>query len=185
MRLPVRTWLLSLCLLAPPALAQVCVPGQPQLYGELFEDAQAVLPDGKSLVDAIANQPPAAIVAEYEHLRARPGFDLRGFVTERFEFPRAANDAYRSDPGQDVRAHIDALWPVLERKPAPGDARSTLLPLPHRYRLVDRPLRPHPEWQPHLLSQPLAAAVLRGDGGAAGRARWSCDARNLSAAAGC
>ena len=133
MRLPVRTWLLSLCLLAPPAWAQVCVPGQPQLYGELFEAAQAVLPDGKSLVDAIANQPPAAIVAEYEHARTRPGFDLRSFVTERFAFPRAANDAYRSDPGQDVRAHIDALWPVLERKPAPGDARSTLLPLPHRY----------------------------------------------------
>ncbi len=35
-----------------------------------------------------------------------------------------------------------------------------------RFRQPDRPLRPHPQRHPHLLSQPLAAALFRADGGA-------------------
>src|SRR5690606_40085119 len=37
------------------------------------------------------------------------------------------------DPAHDVVEHIDRLWSELERQPRPGDARSSLLPLPHPY----------------------------------------------------
>lgn len=128
-------WMLLACLSlqAPAAAAATCIAGRSQVYGELFEAAGAALPDGKSLVDAIATEPPAAIVAEYRHQRTLPDFDLRAFLEREFTFPRVADTDYRSDPDQDIRAHIDALWEVLERKPQPADARSTLLPLPHRY----------------------------------------------------
>ena len=126
---------LFVCLLIPlpRAVAETCVAGLPQLYGDLFEDAQRVIPDTKSFADATPKQPPAGIAFEYENLRGAPGFDLRAFIAKQFVMPPLAGGDYRTDPNHDVRQHIDALWSVLERKPEPGDARTTLLPLPHRY----------------------------------------------------
>ena len=126
---------LFVCLLIPlpRAIAETCVAGLPQLYGDLFEDAQRVIPDTKSFADATPKQPPAGIAFEYENLRGTPGFDLRAFIAKQFVMPPLAGGDYRTDPNHDVRQHIDALWSVLERKPEPGDARTTLLPLPHRY----------------------------------------------------
>ncbi|MBC7990319.1 MAG: alpha,alpha-trehalase, partial [Luteimonas sp.] len=125
--------LVCLSLQAPLAMAETCVAGLPQLYGQLFEDAQRILPDGKAFVDATPNQPPAGIAAEYDYLRTRPGFDLRAFITEQFTMPRPAGGDYRTNPDHDVREHIDALWSVLERKPQAADTRTSLLPLPYRY----------------------------------------------------
>ncbi|MEJ1098280.1 MULTISPECIES: alpha,alpha-trehalase TreF [unclassified Pseudoxanthomonas] len=123
------------CLLLPlpRAMAETCVAGLPQLYGDLFEDAQQVLTDTKGFVDATPKQPPAGIAAEYENLRGTPGFDLRAFIAKQFVMPPLAGGDYRTDPNHDVREHIDALWSVLERKPEPADSRTTLLPLPYRY----------------------------------------------------
>jgi alpha,alpha-trehalase len=115
-----------------PAAAQTCT-GLPQLYGDLFEDAQRVLPDTKAFVDATPRQPPAGIAAEYENLRGTPDFDLRAFLAEQFVMPPLAGGSYQTDPNHGVVEHIDALWAVLERKPEAGDARTTLLPLPYRY----------------------------------------------------
>jgi len=128
-------WLLSLCLLlpAPPSMAQGCVAAYSRLYGELFETAQRNLPEGKSLVDAVPRQPPAGILAEYEHRRRLPGFDLGEFVASQFAPAQSADSDYRTEPGQDVRQHIDALWRVLERKPGAVDPRGSLLPLPYPY----------------------------------------------------
>jgi alpha,alpha-trehalase len=133
MKRTLRMLLLASCLQSPIAIAESCVAGHPQVYGQLFVDAQRVLPDAKALVDAIPNQPPAAIAAEYEVARDEPGFDLRAFLGKQFVLPRPAGGDYRTDPDHGVREHIDALWTVLERKPEPGDARTSLLPLPHRY----------------------------------------------------
>ncbi|WP_202842726.1 alpha,alpha-trehalase TreF [Luteimonas saliphila] len=120
--------------LAPlPALAQQCVAGFPAIYGDLFAQAQRALPDPKAMVDAIPRQPPAAIAAEYAQWRGDPGFDLRAFIEARFELPQPAGGGYRTDPDHDVVDHIDRLWRELERQPQPGDARSSLLPLPHPY----------------------------------------------------
>lgn len=128
-------WLLSLCLLlaAPPSMAQGCVAAYSRLYGDLFETAQRDLPEGKSLVDAVPRQPPAGILAEYEHRRGLPGFDLGEFVASQFVSVAPTSSDYRTEPGQDVRQHIDALWSVLERKPDTVDPRGSLLPLPHPY----------------------------------------------------
>ncbi len=135
--MPTRTniavGLLLLCGLSAPAFAQTCIPGYPQLYGRLFEDAQKALPDGKWLMDSRPKQPPAGIVAEYENLRGRPGFDIEKFLAEQFAQPPAHDQDYRTDPKHDVRRHIDALWNVLERKPGASDGRTSLLPLPYRY----------------------------------------------------
>ena len=116
-----------------PVAAQQCVAGFPEIYGELFADAQRALPDPKAVVDAIASVPPAAIAAEYAARRHEPGFDLPAFIAARFELPRPAGGSYRTDPSHDAVAHIDRLWSELERQPAPGDARSSLLPLPQPY----------------------------------------------------
>jgi alpha,alpha-trehalase len=128
-------WILlaGLSLQAPQALAQACPIGQWQLYGQLFEDAQGAVTDAKALVDATPNQPPAGIVAEYAHLKDRPGFDLAAFVAHEFTLPAPAGGKFRSDPRHDVRQHIDALWDVLLRKPGPPQPGGTLLPLPHPY----------------------------------------------------
>lgn len=122
---------LSLQAQAGPASAGACA-GFPQLYGQLFEDAQRVLPDTKAFVDAIPHQPPAGIAAEYANARGLPGFDLHAFLAERFTLPRPPGN-YRTDPRHDVRQHIDALWHVLEREPVAADARTSLLPLPYPY----------------------------------------------------
>lgn len=127
------TLLVCLMFTLPRAMAETCVAGLPQLYGDLFEDAQEVLTDTKAFVDATPKQPPAGIAVEYENLRDRPGFDLRAFIDRQFAMPPLAGGDYRTDPNHDVREHIDALWTVLERKPETADARTTLLPLPYRY----------------------------------------------------
>ena len=125
--------LACLWLQVPAALAQTCAAGFPQLYGDLFVDAQRVLPDAKAMVDAQPNQPPAGIVAEYDHLRGTSGFDLRAFLARQFTLPKPAGGDYKTNPDHDVREHIDALWSVLERKPEAADAATSLPPLPYRY----------------------------------------------------
>src|SRR6266404_84927 len=126
--------IVALCI-ATPAIAQVETPAQ--LYGQLFEDVQMkrVFPDGKTFVDAVANEPPAAIMEQYREESGKPGFDLSAFVRRNFTVPRPKDSEYRSIPGEDVCRHIDKLWRVLER--APDDpsraAFSSLLPLPRPY----------------------------------------------------
>ena len=118
---------------ATPAAAQQCVAGFPEIYGELFADAQRALPDPKAMVDAIPTAAPAAIAAEYAQRRDEPGFDLSRFIAQRFELPEQAAGGYRTDPRHDAATHIDRLWRELERPPGEGDARSSLLPLAHPY----------------------------------------------------
>jgi alpha,alpha-trehalase len=137
MRLRVVGIFLAFCALAPglvtEAGAQVETPSQ--LYGELFEDVQMrrVFPDGKTFVDAVAKGAPATIVRRYQEEKRRPGFDLAAFVARNFTVSRPEDSGYHSIPGQDVCSHIDALWPVLARRPDRADPRSSLLPLPRPY----------------------------------------------------
>ncbi len=133
MRSTIRLLALFLFLQPMLAAAEACLAGFPQNYGALFADAQRVLPDAKVLVDATPKQPPASIAAEYAHRRGLPGFDLEQFIATQFEMPGPAGGDYQTNSRHDVVQHIDALWPVLERAPQPGDSRSSLLPLPYRY----------------------------------------------------
>jgi putative CocE/NonD family hydrolase len=120
------------------AAEQLPSPAQPspsQLYGELFQRVQMekILGDSKAFVDRVPLQPPASIMSEYERVRANPDFNLRAFVEQHFADPVAAAAEYHSDLRQDVRAHIDSLWPVLTRGPDPSGPYSSLLPLPNPY----------------------------------------------------
>ena len=129
--------------LAAVLAAAGCVSGpelQPpatpaQLYGELFSDVQMapVFPDDKTFVDAVPKREPRDIVASYQRERREPGFDLSVFVAREFTVPTPPESHFRTTPGEDVRAHIDRLWPVLTRKSVQEVKYSSQLPLPHRY----------------------------------------------------
>ena len=122
-------------LIATAAAGQDKTPSQ--LYGQLFEDVQMqrVFPDGKTFVDAVPRDTPAVVMQRYRDERGTPGFDLAAFVQRNFSVQRAKESTYRSTPGEDVCAHIDNLWHVLERKPddAGRAAYSSLIPLPRPY----------------------------------------------------
>ena len=106
-----------------------------QLYGDLFIDVQMarVFPDDKTFVDAVAKREPRDIVASYQRERREPAFDLNAFVAREFTVPTPAASDFRTIPGQDVRSHIDRLWPVLTREPAREVKYWSRLPLPHHY----------------------------------------------------
>ncbi len=130
------TRLLALCLLPALAAAADAPPPTPvELYPGLFEQVQLqrVFDDGKTFVDAVPREAGAAIMADYAATRSDAGFDLGRFVRAHFELPEAAGTAYATEPGQDVRAHIDALWAVLERAPDEARPGSSLVALPFRY----------------------------------------------------
>jgi alpha,alpha-trehalase len=103
--------------------------------GQLFHDVQMarVFPDSKTFVDARPRSSPAEIAARYAVERTQPGFDLRAFVTEHFEAPRAAGEGIRSDTTQSMEEHIRTLWPALTRPANVPDPRSSLVPLPGQY----------------------------------------------------
>ncbi len=131
-----KTILLGSLLLVGAAQAQSTPPLTPrQLYPGLFEAVQIgqVYVDNKTFVDALPNAAPTEIVAAYQQ-RTQPGFDLKAFVARYFTPPAVPTDAYRSNVGAGIRAHLDTLWTVL-RRPAQAEAGqySSLLLLPHPY----------------------------------------------------
>ncbi len=122
------------------AAAQPAAPALPksprQLFPGLFEAVQLghVYADGKTFVDAVPKASPDSIMAAYNRQRTRPGFDLKAFTQAQFQAPVAATDVYRSDVAAGIRAHLDTLWTVLQRKPDGAAAPySSLLPLPRPY----------------------------------------------------
>ncbi|GGH28284.1 cytoplasmic trehalase [Alsobacter metallidurans] len=106
-----------------------------RLFRALFEAVQSarLFPDSKTFADCTPRVDPAAILAAWEAERGDAGFDLAGFVAAHFMLPPASETGFMTVAGRDVPAHIDALWPLLERHaeaPAPG---SSLLALAKPY----------------------------------------------------
>ena len=125
----------------PPAgTAHVQAPAQAppstpdQAYPELFAAVQRaqLFEDQKFFADAVPRRAPAAIEADYLAWRATPGFDLRRFVQGEFVLP-AAPAQTRVGTHESLRAHIDALWPLLTRSDPQPAAHDSLLPLPQPY----------------------------------------------------
>src|SRR5688572_21939918 len=122
-------------LVLPSAFAQTVDTRPPsEIYGEFFVEVQMqrVFDDGKTFVDSVPKAPPSDILDEYGRLRRTDGFDLRAFTRERFTPPAARTEEFHTT-ARDVCTHIDALWPVLTRRPDERQPGSSLLPLPHRY----------------------------------------------------
>ena len=133
-----RHLLLAFALFATTRLvAQPLPPSPRQLFPGLFEAVQLgrVYPDNKTFVDAVAKEPPAAVLRAYAQEKDAPGFDLKAFVAAHFTPPATAGGQYQSQVAAGLRHHLDTLWTVLRRQPdtlARG-GYSSLLPLPKPY----------------------------------------------------
>jgi len=101
----------------------------------LFSDVQlaGIFPDSKEFVDARPKAESRIIEARYDSARRTPGFVLRAFVEQNFVLPQPAGDGYHTVALQSMVQHIEALWPVLTRRPDSADARSSLIPIPNSY----------------------------------------------------
>ena len=109
--------------------------------GPLFADVQlaSIFADSKTFADARPLHAPAMIAAEYDAERHEAGFDLRGFVTSRFELPALPATVSQvpapnlMDSAASMEQHIRALWPALTRRADAARLYSSLVPLPHPY----------------------------------------------------
>lgn len=104
-------------------------------YLELFERVQAsgIFTDSKIFPDCAPKMEPLDILIRYRQRKRQPGFDLRQFVDAHFWLPEGIDNHYVADPGNSLKEHIDALWPVLTREPQDHSPWSSLLPLPQAY----------------------------------------------------
>ncbi|CAM4122067.1 MULTISPECIES: alpha,alpha-trehalase [Lelliottia] len=104
------------------------------LLGPLFSDVQSakLFPDQKTFADAVPKSDPLMILADYRMQHQQRGFDLRHFVDMNFTLP-SEGEKYVPPAGQNLREHIDGLWPVLTRTTDKADKWDSLLPLPKPY----------------------------------------------------
>ncbi|KLI98756.1 trehalase [Luteimonas sp. FCS-9] len=121
---------------APPAQpATRAAPVTPDVgWPRTFAAVQAawLFEDQKTFADAVPRREPAAIEAAFVDGHDRADFDLRAFVDANFVLPAPAAET-RIARHPTLRAHIDALWPLLTRaRPAPLP-HDSLLSLPHAY----------------------------------------------------
>jgi len=112
------------------------MPILPHFYIEhlspLYEDVQLaeIFADSKFFVDCIPISTVKDILLRYEHVKDKPGFDLKTFVTTHFILPREGDSSYTS-ANKSLPDHLSGLWDVLTR--APGEKGGTLIPLPYQY----------------------------------------------------
>jgi len=118
-----------------PAVTETNLVASPDsIYGPLFDAIQMkqVFPDGKTFVDCTPKRPVQDILVDYEKASTQAGFNLKQFVTDNFNLPEQP-PAIEVKAEKEVRKHIEDLWPLLTRQPAPAKEGSSLLPLPNPY----------------------------------------------------
>lgn len=126
---------LVLCIANATAEETARAPEPPdQPLAPLFQQVQRahLFADQKTFADAVPHQPAAAVLADWQAAQRQPGYTLRDFVATRFTVPGDA-PAYVPPAGETLRAHIEGLWPVLQRHTTTVDPHGSLLPLPHPY----------------------------------------------------
>ncbi len=101
----------------------------------LFKDVQLrqIFPDGKTFVDCEPKMPLEQIAAGYQEKKDQPGFDLKEFVLSHFSLPVPHSANHTSKSTQTVEENIEALWPLLTRKPGAENNSSSLIQLPYSY----------------------------------------------------
>lgn len=128
--------LLTFASLSANAEESMTNPPQPPdiLLGPLFNDVQnaKLFPDQKTFADAVPNNDPLTILADYRMQKNQSSFDLRHFVNVNFTLPKEG-EKYVPPAGQSLREHIDGLWPVLTRSTESAGKWDSLLPLPEPY----------------------------------------------------
>jgi len=125
--------------------------------GALFSDVQlsGIFPDSKEFVDARPRAEPTVIQARYDSARRAPGFVLKDFVDQNFVLPQPAGDGYHTVASQSMVAHVNALWPVLTRRPDSTDPSSSLIPLPESYVVPGGRFREIYYWDSYFTMQGL------------------------------
>ncbi len=105
-----------------------------QALQPLFQQVQRaqLFSDQKTFADAVPQDSADAILARWQQQRDQPGFALHDFIEREFQLPPPP-PPYTPAPGQRLRTHIEALWPVLSRRDDLQAAPGSLLPLPHPY----------------------------------------------------
>ena len=106
-------------------------PSPADLYGPLLAKVQerAILPDGKTFVDALPKRPVAEIMRDFAQLPAGDEA-LLSFIAANFDLPVAAEGARPAV--LPLRDHIRALWKDLARAPEQA-ASGSALPVQHRH----------------------------------------------------
>ncbi|MDQ3682055.1 MAG: hypothetical protein M3352_03140, partial [Bacteroidota bacterium] len=106
-----------------------------KIWGKLFEEVQLkrIFPDNKTFVDAVSKHSPDIILKKYESEKTKdsPTFDLKAFVTENFTLPVVPSVKVKE--GLSLKAHLEQLWQVLQRRADIKQPNSSLLPLPKPY----------------------------------------------------
>ncbi len=134
--------------------AQALPPAPQQVYGPLFEAVQGerVFPDGKTFVDAVPRDDPAAILRSFRAEAPKGREALRAFVLRHFDVPGET-----SVQRPTLRGHIAALWDQLARPalvPPPG---SSALALPEPYVVPGGRFREIYYWDSYFTMLGLAA----------------------------
>jgi alpha,alpha-trehalase len=133
--LAVAAFVLSLSFSVPAAALSTDAPAPPSVeFGDLYHAVEmaGIFVDQKTFADAIPNEPPPKVMADYERLKQLPGFDLKAFVDRHFAQPRHF-DAYRRKPDWSVSDYITNTWQILQRNPDEVEPYSSLLPLSRPY----------------------------------------------------
>jgi len=151
------------CVLSGPGWADSRIgtplPAAPDLlYGPLFVAVQTaqIYPDQKTFVDAIPKADPAIILRDYEAHHNDPGFSLKAFVDQYFTPP--AETSVTPPAGQNLRDHIDWLWPALTRTTTSAPDNSSLIPLPKSYVVPGGRFREVYYWDSYFTMLGLAEA---------------------------
>jgi alpha,alpha-trehalase len=116
--------------------AREAAPRPPsQLYGALFHRVQTerIFADSKTFADAVAKAAPGEIMRRYETSKDRAGFSLKDFVAENFHIPGGAASEFKTAPREEVRVHVERLWPALTRVPQESSGQDSHLQLTTRY----------------------------------------------------
>lgn len=106
-------------------------PSPADLYGPLLAKVQerAILPDGKTFVDALPKRPVRDIMRDFADLPAGDEA-LRSFIAANFDLPATAEGARPAV--LPLREHIRALWKDLARAPEQA-ASGSALAVQHRH----------------------------------------------------
>jgi alpha,alpha-trehalase len=101
---------------------------------EFFKEVQLskVFQDSKTFVDCLPKKSLDEIINEYNN-RDNETFDLKSFVLDNYNLPRAKESEFISDTSNSMSEHIEGLWPYLSRTPDKLNSNSSLIPLPHQY----------------------------------------------------
>ena len=109
------------------------IPTPSALFGPIFSAVQehALFGDSKSFADAIPRRPVAEILADWANEAPSRAEDIRAFVDRNFTVPGDDHEGLSGDAP--IRAHIEALWPVLTRRQEQGAVGSSEIALPHPF----------------------------------------------------